>query len=329
MNYPRRGILTALVSFLCLSGAAAMFAQSPCTGSQIMTAKACAGDVNSAEEKALYDLMNSYRTASKLPPLRLSQSLSIVANRRMLDLKQNLKTLTHSWSDCKYDINDQKTWPCVTDAPRKLNCGYNGQGYETLYRTSKAKVIPNDALAEWKKSQLHNSIILNGGMFKDFPWDEVGVAIDGEYAALWFGLPGNVGANAADAGGAQTGYSRAVSGLPNVFSLKQTAGKEFAVTSDSKITLNLTGPNKEINEILVKLESAKLNPQTRSTVAGLLKNLFPEWTDIDGWLDRSAAAIETNATATRTKIIKKLAVEMRSGGKDSVRLLIGPPIQVF
>lgn len=46
------------------------------------------------------------------------------------------------------------------------------------------------ALDAWKKSDLHNSIILNLGMFEKMQWDEVGIAIDGEYASLWFGHPG-------------------------------------------------------------------------------------------------------------------------------------------
>ena len=41
------------------------------------------------------------------------------------------------------------------------------------------KATPALALGEWKKSQLHNSIILNDGMFRTMPWDEVGVAIAG------------------------------------------------------------------------------------------------------------------------------------------------------
>jgi len=162
-------------------------------------------DANSADEKTLFDLVNSYRRASERPPVRLSQSLSIVANRRMLDLEQNLKTLTHSWSDCKYELSDSKTWHCVTNAPRKLKCGYTGDGYETLYRRSKGDATPVLALTEWKKSQLHNSIILNEGMFKNLPWDEVGIAINGQYAALWFGFPGDSAALTPT-----TGYDRAI-----------------------------------------------------------------------------------------------------------------------
>ncbi len=309
------GILILFALFAVGANSRSAFAQGECTGVQIFTAKACAGDANSADEKALFEMVNSYRMASKLPPLRLSQSLSIVANRRMLDLRQNLKTLTHSWSDCKYDLSDAKTWHCVTDAPRKLKCGYNGEGYETLYRKTKGKATPALALGEWKKSQLHNSIILNDGMFRTMPWDEVGVAIAGEYAALWFGFPG--GSSAPTAG---FGYSEAVSGMPNVFTIKQSNGKESAATADNSIVLNISGPNREIGEIFLGLDSGKLNPQTRATASSVLKNLFPNWPDIDGWLDRSTAAIDANQTATRTKIVGKFRIEMSSGGKDALRL---------
>ena len=84
-------------------------AQTNCTGSQILQAANCNGDDASSEEMSLLELVNMYRVANGQSELRLSKPLSMVANRRMLDLKQNLKFLTHSWSNCKYEINDQKT----------------------------------------------------------------------------------------------------------------------------------------------------------------------------------------------------------------------------
>ena len=112
-----------------------IYSQSKCKGNQIFVEKACAGDDISSSERILFDLVNKYRQANGRPEIRLSKPLSMVANRRMLDLGQNLKTLTHSWSNCPYDINVQKTWGCVLDAPKKFGSGFNGQGYETLYRT--------------------------------------------------------------------------------------------------------------------------------------------------------------------------------------------------
>ena len=141
-------------------------AQENCSGRQILQAENCFGDDVNSDEKTLFDLINKYRLANGRGEVRLSAPLSMVANRRMLDLKQNLKVLTHSWSNCNYDIKDEKTWNCVTDSPKRLNSGYNGQGYETLYRTAMGRALPVPALDAWKKSTLHNSIILNLNTFK-------------------------------------------------------------------------------------------------------------------------------------------------------------------
>lgn len=133
----REGLILFIVAFI---GVAALLrsasGQANCTGSQMFTAKDCAGDANSPEEKILFELVNKYRAANERPELRLSAFLSIVANRRMLDLRQNLKKLTHSWSNCAFELKNEKTWPCLLDAPQRLNSGYSGKGYETLYRKS-------------------------------------------------------------------------------------------------------------------------------------------------------------------------------------------------
>lgn len=178
------------VALLCMVAASFVSAQmTGCKGDQIFTSAKCSGDENSAEERALFEMVRSYRAANNLPELRLSSSLSMVANRRMLDLKQNVKSLTHSWSNCPYDVNDRKSWDCVNESPARLKCGYAGKGYETLFHTIGENVKPAKAMNAWKQSTLHNSIILNLGMFSKVEWDEVGVAIDGQYAALWFGRP--------------------------------------------------------------------------------------------------------------------------------------------
>lgn len=326
-----------LSTSIIVGGVAAskVLGQSACSGGQILTAKSCAGDLNSAEEKALFQLVNDYRAASRLPAVRLSQSLSIVANRRMLDLKQNLKTLTHSWSNCRYDLKDENTWHCVTEAPRKLNSGYSGQGYETLYRAGKGSVSPVVALDAWKKSPLHNSIILNGGMFKDMPWDEVGIAIDGEYAALWFGYPGTA---LTPPGGRVVGigvtYDQAVAGLSKLLSIDQTSStvesnKWQGFSADKKIKLEIYGSRSDISEanlaIAVRLESnQKLSAQSKLALETLLKNLFPEWPDREAWLKGAVDAIALNQNASRTKLVRKIAIEMRSDGANSLKLTVKP-----
>jgi len=304
---------------ICFYTAARSEAQTPCVGTQIFAARSCPGDAISADERALFDLVNDYRKARNLPSLKLSVSLSLVANRRMLDLKQNMKKLTHSWSDCAYDLKDPKTWHCVEKAPARLSSGYAGLGYETLYRSVRGKAVGPTALAEWKKSGLHNSIILNQGSFRSTPWDEMGVAIDGEYAALWFGYPGG------PAAGTGILYTSAVKGLADAFKLRQDAGRASAATADSNVTLSLDGPNKEVREISLKLQpDGRLLPDTVMIASAVLRNLFAEWPDSDGWIARGAAAIDENPTAVRTKFVRDMAIEMTSGGPELLKITIKP-----
>ncbi len=183
---PVRSVMLGVV--LVFAFVMAAFGQEECTGAKIFSSANCVGDAVSPDEKALFEAVNKYRSDNGLQPITLSVGLSILGNRRVLDLKQNMRTLTHSWSNCPYEVNDEKTWPCLLDSPTRLNTGYKGQAYETLYRSSR-KVDPAAAIEAWKKSSLHTSIILNKGMFAEMQWDGMGVAIDGQFAALWFGHP--------------------------------------------------------------------------------------------------------------------------------------------
>lgn len=309
-------------------------AQANCTGKQALTAANCAGDANSSEEKSLFQLVNKYRAANSRPELRLSTSLSMLANRRVLDLKLNIKTLTHSWSNCFYDIKDEKTWPCVIDAPKRLNSGYQGQGYETLYRASAGNPSPMLALDAWKKSSLHNSIILNMGIFQDMAWNEVGVAIDGQFAALWFGYPGTgLKALGVSTNGLGVSYDQAVAGLSKMLSIDQKSStidnsKWQGFSADKKIKLEIFGTRKDISEasiaVSMKIEAGKLSPQAQTALSTLLKNLFPQWPDRDAWITSSVAAIAADRTVSKTKLVEKNTVEISSNGTNSLRLLVAP-----
>jgi hypothetical protein len=310
-------------------------AQDNCTGNQIFTAKACVGDGNSADEKALFEIINKYRAANGRSAIKLSAPLSVLGNRRMLDLRQNLKTLTHSWSNCPYELKNEKTWPCVMDAPERLKSGYRGQGYETLFRTATGNATPNAAIEAWKKSALHSSIILNQGMFQSMPWDEVGVAIDGQYAALWFGYPGG-GANVVvqNTVGLGVSYDQAISGLSRLLSIDQASSTVENNTwqgfsPDKKLKLEISGTRKEIGEatvgITIKLDpNGKLDPAKKLVLANLLKNIFPEWPDVDTWLDNSLNMISQNPTAWRTKVVRKNLIEMKLDSARALRLSIRP-----
>lgn len=308
-------------------------AQANCTGTKILQGASCAGDEVSQEEMVLYDLVNRYRVANGRSELRLSRPLSMVANRRMLDLKQNQKVLTHSWSNCKYDLNDQKSWPCVTDSPERLKSGYDGKGYETLFRTAMGRALPIPALDAWKKSPLHNSIILNLSMFKDLEWEELGIAVDGQFAALWFGTKGGTTKQPADSVvGLGVSFDQAVKGLTRLLTIDQSSStiesnRWQGFSPDRKIKLEVFGTKKELTEanlgISVKLEPDQtLAPKSKLAVVTLLKNIFPEWTDRDAWFDGSLVAILADRSVSKTKLVRKISVALQADGQRAVKLVI-------
>jgi hypothetical protein len=292
------------------------------------------GDAVFADEQALFDLIAKYRTANGKPIAKLSTSLSTVANRHLLDLKLNLITFTHSWSNCPYDIKTEKTWPCVIDAPRRLNSGYNGQGYETLYVTTTGKAAPQLAIDAWKKSELHNSIILNLGMFASISWDEIGVAIDGNYAALWFGTTGSASSIMNNQAGLGVTYEQAISGLSNLVAVKLInstveSNKWQGTSADKKIKFELSGSKTDLNEakmaVTAELESdGQLSQKNLVALFTLLKNIFPDWKDRDDWLQNNLKLLASDHTMSRTKVVRKILVQLRYGAAGSVQIYFSP-----
>ncbi|MFZ1701757.1 MAG: hypothetical protein WBO10_02400 [Pyrinomonadaceae bacterium] len=322
-------LLTALLAGSWTS----VYSQPDCKGRDILAARTCAGDGLSPDETALFQLVSRYRAANSLPALKLSKSLSLVANRHLLDLQRNLKRFTHSWSDCDYDIAREKTWPCINNAPKRLNSGYDGQGYETLYRTATDKASGPAALDAWKKSSLHNSIILNLGMFKDIPWNEVGMAIDGPYVAFWFGSPALAKSVVSSGLGLGVTYAEAIAGLEKIFSISQSdtsvgQNKWQGISTDKTVNLELLGNRADLSNaslaISMKLKGGRMSTQARTALGTLLKNMFPEWSGRDAWIDSTIAAIVANPTASRTKIVRKIDVSISGDRSATLRLLIQP-----
>lgn len=309
-----------------------ILAQEACSGTSIFTEKTCKGDEISAAERNLFELVNKYRTANGYPALQLSSALSMVGNRRMLDLNQNVKSTTHSWSNCPYDINDQKTWPCLTEAPRRLNSGYKGVGYETLYRTS-GVVSPDAALKAWQNSSLHSSIILNQGMFQRLPWDEIGVAIDGSYASLWFGHPsGKLASAKGNSTGLGVSLDQTISGLTRFLSSNNPTGENNiwqGISADKTVKLDISGTRNETSHIAATFSNSngRLDMPKKQILSTLLKNVFPEWNDLDVWIDNSLAQITQNPTAWRTKVVRNLAVEIKGEGYSNIKLTIKPQVK--
>jgi hypothetical protein len=132
-----------------------------------------------AEELQLYNLINDYRVSNNLAPIPLSASLSLVANRHVVDLQENVGTLTHDWSDA---TGPEAYWY----APQRLNTAYPGLGYENAYWSSNGATAEG-ALVGWQNSSGHNAVILNQGMWADNDWSALGIGIYQDYAVMWVG----------------------------------------------------------------------------------------------------------------------------------------------
>lgn len=317
----------SIALFLCLMivlllGATNSVAQAACSGDKIFTQAKCIGDEISPAEHKLFDLVDQYRKANGKPAVKLSSALSMIANRRMLDLHQNMKTLTHSWSNCRYDISDEKTLHCVMQAPQRLNSGYKGLGYETIYRRSGSSADPADAIETWKKSSLHNSIILNLGTFKDLEWDELGVAMDGQYAALWFGTPNTGIPRRADGQlGLGSTFEESAAEISKVLSIEMAGSKGAAArwigtTSDKVLTVDLSGASNDVTvaSLVLRLRFGNgvlIDRKSHGKVAALLTRIFPEWGDAGSWLDISAAAVAADPSTMKAKVVRKITVELK------------------
>jgi hypothetical protein len=142
------------------------------------------------------EAINAYRQANGLPAIPVSDELTRVAQAHVADLAANhpedaCNGNLHSWSNngnwtggC-YDPNDETTWPLMWDKPNEI-AGYPGRGYEISAWATPA-ITAEQALSLWQNSGPHNDVILNQGIWTDYPWGAIGGwAADG-YACAWFG----------------------------------------------------------------------------------------------------------------------------------------------
>ena len=311
------------------------FAQFDCVNAQIFNAKNCTGDDVSGEETKLLQIINEYRVQNKLPQVPISKPLSIVANRHLLDLQKNLQTITHSWSDCRYDLKDSKTWNCVTDAPKRLNVDFNGQSYENLFRTVKGNAAPQFALDAWKKSELHNSLILNLGIWNAKQWDSVGISINGQYAAIWFGVKGSGELLAVKSGkGLGISFLEVVKNLENLVAIEKTSNvvdKDIWVgkSKDKSIILEMLGTSEDIERagfsIKIKLDPQK-NPTARNRDLMLIfiNNMFPKSREAEKWLDPNLATIMQDPKATKSLIKDGKVLQIRKDANNYLILTAKP-----
>jgi hypothetical protein len=157
-------------------------------------------------EQRLADKINAYRRQKKLPEVKLSRSLTYVAQMHVRDLvkhyRQSERCNLHSWSDngswssCCY-TSDQHKASCMWNKPRELT-EYKSDGFEIAFYSTYTYSSPDEfaeaILKGWKGSKGHNQVIINLGMWKAVEWKAMGIGVYGEYAVVWFGaIPDEAG----------------------------------------------------------------------------------------------------------------------------------------
>lgn len=163
----------------------------------------------SAKEKELIKLVNDYREQHGKKRLKVSKSLMKVARTHINDLNMNfdinnppvdargIKGNMHSWSNkgnwTPVIYTDDHKYDKLTKIKPKEITGYNQPGYEVV--TSDLMITPQRALESWKNSKGHNDTILSQNGWDPTPEEaqqgftglsNMGVAINGEYACIWF-----------------------------------------------------------------------------------------------------------------------------------------------
>jgi hypothetical protein len=142
------------------------------------------------------EAINAYRQANGLAAIPVSEELTRVAKAHVADLvahrpQDACNGNLHGWSPngnwtsgC-YNPNDQTTWPLMWNKPQEI-AGYPGRGYE-ISAWADPSINAEQALALWQGSPPHNDVILNRGIWADFPWGAIGGWVADGQACAWFG----------------------------------------------------------------------------------------------------------------------------------------------
>lgn len=326
--------LIFLVSFSLLF-LHSIFAQTNCSQTTLFTEKKCNGDEVNAAEKELFKIINDYRVQNSLPPVALSEPLSLVANRHLIDLNLNLKYLTHGWSNCPYELKNEKTWDCVFTSPQRLGTNYAGQGYENLYRNLNGNAVPSLALEAWKKSPMHNNLILNLEIWKETKYDAFGVAISGNYAAIWFGSTGNSEIDLdKEIKGLGVSFKDVVKGLTTILSIEKEASlvdseKWVGKSADKSIQIEIYGREKDIAQTTMAfstklLKNGDLTPQSRSALGQFLKNVAEKWSDREKWFDAALQKLSKSPKVPQTINVGNRTIEAKVNPNGTLTVLVKP-----
>jgi len=151
------------------------------------------------EEWQLARQVNDYREDNGLATVPVTNSLTKVARTHVADLNTyHPDTATFGTGDCnRHSWSSHGDWTAVCytgsaqasqmwNKPREITESYTGNGYEIAFWNSRG-ATPSSALGEWMNSAAHSDTILQRGIFSGTVWQAMGVAIDGDYAVVWFG----------------------------------------------------------------------------------------------------------------------------------------------
>ncbi len=310
-------------------------AQMPCSGEAAFGPAGCAGDELSPDEKELIRLINEYRQQNRLPAVPMSDALGAVANRHLLDITQNIGKLTHGWSNCPYELSNPSTWNCMMAAPVRLRTAYSGNGYENLYHNLYAAATPAAALEAWKKSQFHNALILNLETWKGTKFDAFGVAINGGWAAMWFGSPSDSDVDLdRRIKGLGVSYDRVVAGLAGMLRIEKESSvgdfdKWTGTNDDKSLALEIYGRESDISETKIGITArltkrSQISTDSRAAILTFLKNLGPDWLGREKWFDDGFAKLLRNPRVPVTANVQNRTFAMRLDAKRGLTVTVAP-----
>jgi hypothetical protein len=151
------------------------------------------------DEAELLQAIDEYRVDNGLDKVPWSQSLMTVAKWHAVDAGLNAARMfsdtcnLHSWSDTRPELwsggcytSDHANASMMWNKPKEITDGvYTAYGFENGAWGYPSVIA---ALNGWKNSAGHNAVILNQGIWANYPWRAMGVGVDlaKRYYYLWF-----------------------------------------------------------------------------------------------------------------------------------------------
>jgi hypothetical protein len=147
-------------------------------------------------------LINQHRYRRGLAAVSVSKSLTQVARIHVRDLQINrpdqghdprgLDCNMHSWSARGYWVPvcytaDHYYAGLMRSKPGEITQGgFDEDGYEVVYWSSKSPVVPALVAAAWLRSPAHRSMLFETGKWAGTSFKSVGVGFSENFAVLWY-----------------------------------------------------------------------------------------------------------------------------------------------